>query len=49
MKSTKLFKLTASNVATVIFLLLLTGMMAWLITGDISRTSRVDISKSLDT
>ena len=37
MKSTKLFKLTTSNVATVIFLLLLTGMMAWLITGDISR------------
>ena len=37
MKSTKLFQFSASNVVTAIFLLLLTGFMAWLITGDISR------------
>lgn len=37
MKSTILFQFSASNVVTAIFLLLLTGFMAWLITGDISR------------
>lgn len=37
MKLTKLFQFRASNVVTAIFLLLLTGFMAWLITGDISR------------
>ncbi len=37
MKSTKLSRFSASNVATAIFLLTLVGLMTWLITGDVRR------------
>ena len=37
MKSTKLSRLFASNVATVVFMLILESLMAWLITGDVRR------------
>ena len=37
MNSTNLFRFSASNVAGVIFMLVLAAIMAWLMTGDVSR------------
>lgn len=37
MKSTKLSRFSASDVATLIFMLILAGIMAWLMTGDVCR------------